>query len=169
MPLEPVLRDNLNKQYNTERFNAVFYKACESRFGNLGLRGFAAWMHRASKDERQHAQAFFDYLIDRNETPALAALPAYTPPVVTLQNAAATLFGEALKKEQQNTQAINFIYQLGDEVKDPQTCIFLHPFIDEQTESEATLQDIVSQLKLIADDAAAILRLDHRLRKHDHV
>ena len=166
---DPVLRDTFQKQMNTERLNAVFYKACEGRFDSLGLRGFARWFHRAAKDEREHAQRFFDYLIDRGEVPALAPLATYTPPAVTPQTIAAVLFGEALKKEQQNTQAINYLYNLSDEMKDPQSCIFLHPFIDEQTESEATLQDITAQLKLIGDDAGALLHLDRRLRKHDHV
>ena len=169
MSLEPVLRDALQKQMNTERLNAVFYKACSARLDSLGLRGFARWMHRSAKDERQHAQLFFDYLIDRAEVPNLAPLETYTPPVVNIKNAPAILFTAALQKERQNTQAINYLYNLGDEVKDPQTCIFLHPLIDEQTESEATLQDITAQLNLAGDDAAAILRLDHRLRKHDHV
>lgn len=169
MPLDPVLRNALQKQMNTERQNSVFYKACEARFDALGLRGFAHWMHRAAKEERAHAQRFFDYLIDRNEVPILDALAAYAAVAVTPQSAAASLFGESLKKEQANTQAINYLYGLSDEVKDPQTCVMLHWFIDEQTDSEATLYDITAQLKLIADDAAAILRLDHRLRKHNHV
>lgn len=167
--LDPVLRSALQKQMNTERQNSVFYKACEARCDALGLRGFAHWMHRSAKEERAHAQKLFDYLIDRNEVPALDALTAYAPPAVTPQNAAAVLFGESLKKEQANTQAINYLYGLADEVKDPQTCVFLHWFVNEQTDSEATLYDIITQLNLIRDDAAAILRLDHRLRKHDHV
>lgn len=169
MALESVLKSSIQKQMNTERQNSVFYKACEARFDALGLRGLAKWMHRAAKEERQHAQRFFDYLIDRNEVPTLDALSAYAAPAVAPQGAALALFTESLKKEQQNTQAINYLYGLADEVKDPQTCVFLHWFIDEQTQSEARLYDITAQLNLMGDDAAAILHLDQRLKKHDHV
>jgi ferritin len=164
MPLDPVLRDQLNRQVTNERFNSAFYKAAEVRLEILNLTGMAHFMRDASQDETSHAQRLIDYLIDRNETPLINSvdmptLPA-TPDLIT---AGAILFGAALQREQQVTQQINYLYLLSLEVKDPQSAVFLEWFIQEQTRSERELVELVGWLTFAEGCAAAVLQLDHEL------
>lgn len=167
MTLDPVLRDRINAQITMERLNSAFYFACANQFALLNLTGLARWMRHAARDERQHAAWFADYLIDRGESPVTAALPAVTlPNTSSMGTAGSILFGEALKKEQATTQAINALYELGDEVHDPQTCIFLHWFVAEQTRSEREITEILAKLKMADNDAAAVVALDHKAGKH---
>ncbi len=167
MPLEPVLRDSLNKQITNERYNAAFYRAAAARLDLLNLPGFARWMKRSAKEETKHASWFADYLIDRNEAAIYAALDAVTlPNGSTINNVASALFALALQAEQRTTQQINSLYLMADEVNDPQTCVFLHWFIEEQTKSEREVTEILAQVKLAESDPAGILTLDHRLGKH---
>lgn len=167
MPLEPVLRSSLNNQITNERYNAAFYRAAAARLELLNLSGFARWMKRAAKEETHHASWFTDYLIDRNEAPVYDKLDAIAlPNSITMNNAGSILFAAALQREQQTTQQINALYLLGDEVNDPQTCVFLHWFIDEQTRSEREVTEILAQVKLAESDPAGIIVLDQRFRKH---
>ena len=166
MPLDPVLRDALNKQITNERYNAAFYTACALRFELLNLPGFSRWMTRAAREERHHASWFADYLIDRNEVPIFAPLDGIAlPNGATMNNIGSMLFALALQREQQTTQQINALHMLGDETNDPQTCVFLHWFIKEQTRSEREIIEWLAKLKLADNDAAAVIALDHRLGK----
>lgn len=167
MPLDPVLRDRLNNQITNERQNAAVYLACALRFELLNLPGFAHWMHHASKEETHHAKWFAQYLVDRYEVPTIAPLEGFSATLnVTMNNVGSALFAVALSAEQRTTQQINALYLLSDEVNDPQTCIFLHWFIEEQTRSEREVAEILAQVKLAESDPAGILALDHRLGKH---
>lgn len=167
MSLDPVLRDRLNAQVTTERYNSAFYRACANRLAFLNLTGLARWMRHAARDENRHASWFADYLIDRNEFPPTDALPAVTlPNSATMLTAGSVLFAEALKREQATTQAINALYELGDEVNDPQTCVFLHWFIEEQTRSEREITELLAELKIADNDAAAVIALDRKVGKH---
>lgn len=166
MPLEPVLRSSLNNQITNERYNAAFYRAAAARFELLNLPGFARWMKRAAKEETHHASWFTDYLIDRNEAPIYDKLDAITlPNGMTMNNVGSILFAAALQREQQTTQQINSLHMLSEEVKDPQTGIFLHWFIAEQTQSEREVTEILAQVKLAESDPAGVLLLDQKFRK----
>ena len=68
-----------------------------------------------------------------------------------------------LKHEQYVTSRINVLYDVAEEVKDRAAMKFLDWYIDEQVEEEASVDGVLSTLRLIGDDKNALLLLDKDL------
>lgn len=146
--------DALQDQYNKERNNEQVYAAFAAALEAVNWPGFAAWMERASADEREHSRRFRDYLIDRNQIPVLRALPE--PPNMD-GNDPRPLFAAALQLERDNTMSITAIEELAETMDDDQTETFLIWAIDEQTKSERELVDILLELGRVDNTGLVIL------------
>jgi ferritin len=147
--------DTLQAQMNKERQNAAQYDAFAAVLSAANWPGFAAWMQHAADDERVHYGKFRDYLIDRNQTPALTALeqPANKNGAQPIP-----LFEAALALEQENTASILAIDAEAETVDDCQTETWLIWAIEEQTRSERELTDALLELRRV--DATGLLMLD---------
>jgi ferritin len=71
--------DALQKQLNQERFNAAQYDAFAAALSASNWPGFSAYFEKQAEQERGHFGKFRDYLIDRNQIPALDAIKAPIP------------------------------------------------------------------------------------------
>jgi ferritin len=151
--LSPEILTALQNQLTLERTNAAYYDALSASLEAVNWPGSAAFMKRSANDERTHAQKFSDYIVDRNETPEYSAVeqcPKLEDDDLVLY------FQAALQREKLTTEAINGLYELADMRQDPQTCIFLHWFIAEQTASERELTDCLIELRR-ADNSGRII------------
>ncbi len=147
--------DALNDQMNKERQNAAAYDAFAAALLAANWPGFAAWMSHAADDERSHYAKFRDYLIDRNQTPRLAAL---MEPATMDGSDPRPFFRMALELEQSNTASIKAVEDLAESLDDDQTEMFLIWAIEEQTRSERDLVDRILELSRV--DATGLLILD---------
>jgi len=152
--------DALQDQYNKERMNEQVYAAFSAALEAANWPGFAAWMLSASADERDHSKKFRDYLIDRNQSPALSALAA--PPLMD-GNDPRPFFQAALNLERENTASITALEELAETLDDDQTEMFLIWAIEEQTKSERELVDAL--LELNRADNTGLLMLDREYAK----
>jgi len=152
--LSPEMLNALQTQLTLERTNAAIYDSLSACLDAVNWPGSAAFMKKSAKDERTHADKFAGFIVDRNETPVYSDLPIC--PMIQ-DDDLVLYFQAALGREQLTTQAINDLFDKACELDDPQTCIFLHWFILEQTASERELTDCLLELKRSTNDGRLIL------------
>ncbi len=146
MALAKKMEDALNQQINAEFWSAYLYLSMSAYYDTLGLKGFANWMHIQFEEEQYHALKLFDYLQNRGGTVELKPIGE----VPNKWDSALNAFEETLKHEQKVTQMINDLLETAKETKDNATQSFLKWFIDEQVEEEASVNEILDQLRLFS-------------------
>ncbi len=150
----------LNEQIVREVYSSHLYLAMASYYHSINLNGFANWMRVQAEEEMMHAMKFFDYIIDRGGRALIGEIKA--APSEWERPLAA--FEDALSHEKLITQAINELADIAMEEKDHATMNLLNWFIDEQVEEEATTDEIVERLKLVADSNSGLFMMDTELK-----
>ncbi len=153
------LQNAFNDQINKELYSAYLYLAMKVYFQEQNLQGFVNWFDVQVQEENAHAMGMFNYL---NERGGKIELSAIDKPVFNGKSPI-EIFEEVLKHEEYVTSRINALYDVAEEVKDRAAMKFLDWYIDEQVEEEASVDGVLSTLRLIGDDKNALLLLDKDL------
>ncbi len=153
------VEEAINKQINQELFSEYFYLSMAAYFESEGLSGLANFFKVQGEEERFHAMKFFNYL---NERGGRVILEAIKKPATEFKSAI-EVFEMAYKHEQLVTSLINDLMDLSMKEKDFATMSLLNWFIDEQVEEEASMDNILNQLKLIDGKGNGLLMLDKEL------
>jgi ferritin len=119
----------------------------------------AHWMRMQAREENEHAMRFFDFLIDRNASVKLGSVPEPRSDF----DCVVDVFRASLAAEQRVTAAINAIYALATDARDFASYPLLDWFVNEQVEEEATVQQIIDDLKRTDGSGHALLMLDREL------
>jgi ferritin len=151
----------LNKQINEEMYSAYLYFAMAADFESRDLTGISQWLKVQAKEETKHALKIYNYVIEQQGKVLLQALAQ--PPASWDSPLAA--FEAAYKHEQYITSCINTLVRQARESQDYATEVFLHWFVNEQVEEEASTAVIVNKLKMIGDSTNGLFMLDHELGK----
>ena len=159
MPLSKKMLAALNDQITMELSSSHAYLAMAGWFESQNLPGMAAWMQAQSLEERDHALRFFGFVVDRGEDVAIGALEA--PPSVF--GSALEVFEAALAQEKAVTAAINNLYALANSENEFEAIPLLTWFINEQVEEEASVDQVVEDLRRAGDDSQGLLLLDREL------
>ncbi len=149
----------LNEQLNKELFSSYLYLSMAAYFEDLNLTGMAKWMRLQADEEHEHSLKFYDFII---KISGRVILEQIDKPKSTWESPKKA-FEEALAHEQFITKSINELTDLAIEERDHSTNTFLHWFIDEQVEEEATVNDIVRKFDLIGDSKSGLFMLDREL------
>lgn len=149
----------LNKQINLEFSASYTYLGMALYMDAVHLSGFASWMVAQSDEERTHARRLLRYMLDRNGNVELDSIPKPKVDYGSVNE----VFEASLTQEKSNTQSINALYALANELDDYATQAHLKWFLDEQVEEEKSVTDILGRLELTGDDKTAILILDQAL------
>jgi ferritin len=149
----------LNEQINKEMYSAYLYMSMSAYSNTTGLKGFANWFMVQYHEEMFHAMKLFEYIQRQGKEVKLEALKA--PPAEF--SSQLDMFTQTLAHEQYITSSINELMELAISKKDHATQIFLEWYVTEQVEEEENDNDIILQLKLIGDNAHALLMLDREL------
>jgi ferritin len=149
----------LNTQMNAELASAYVYFAMSAYFEAQGLKGFAGWLRQHAKEELEHAGKIYTYVVSRSGALHFDAIAAPHGK----WNSPLAIFEEALSREKAVTAAIDQLVDLTMKSSDHATHNFLQWFVSEQVEEEATVSDIVNQLKLVKSDSGALFMLDRDL------
>ena len=157
MIIGKVVEDAINEQIKNELYSSYLYLAMSAHFEAASLPGFAKWTRMQAQEEVEHAMKLFDYLNERGGRVVLDAIEK--PP--TQYGAPLEIFEMILSHEQKVTGLINTLYETAMAEKDYATQVMLHWFIDEQVEEEDNAGMMVDKLKLVGDNKAGILQLDH--------
>jgi ferritin len=157
--LKPNIAEQLNKQINREFFSAYFYLDMSAAAESAGFKGMAAWFMAKYQEENEHAMKIYRYMQDHGAQVILDTIAdpsgKYDGPL--------DMFEMTLQHEQGVTASIIDLVDTAMSTKDHATYIFLQWFVTEQTEEEATVGDIIAQLKLVGERGEGLYMIDKEL------
>jgi len=159
MPLSKKMLAALNDQITMELAASHSYLAMAGWFESQNLPGMAAWMQTQSMEEREHALRFFAFVVDRGDDVDLGSVDK--PGAVF--SAPVAVFEQALAQEKNVTASINALYALANSEGEYEAIPLLTWFINEQVEEEASVDQVVEDLRRADGDAQALLMLDREL------
>jgi ferritin len=159
MKVSDTLEAAYSDQVTMELWASNSYLQMSAWFESKDLPGMALWMRVQSAEEIQHALRFMDFLLARGNALTIGTVDS---PKSTFASAKAA-FEAALDQERRVTKSIRSLYALATKEKDAESYPLLDWFLTEQVEEEASVQKIVSQLGLAANDGSALLMLDREL------
>jgi ferritin len=153
------LENAINEQMNFEIYSSYLYMAISSYFKNENLNGFANWMAIQAQEELTHTMKFYNYLHEREGKVIFEAIAK--PPVSWESPLKA--FEAAYEHEKIVTSRISDLMDLAIQVKDHATHTALQWYITEQVEEEASVLNIIRQLRLIKNAPNGMFMLDREL------
>ena len=159
MALSKKMLSGLTDQITMELSASHSYLAMSAWFESQNLPGMAAWMQLQSEEERMHALKFFGFVVDRGEDVVLGPIEA---PQSTF-GSALEVFQQALAQEKEVTNSINGLYTTANAEGDFEAIPLLTWFINEQVEEEASVDQVVEDLRRAGDDPQVLLMLDREL------
>jgi ferritin len=159
MKMPPTLAEAFNRQITLELESSLAYLQMAAYFDSLSLKGMSSWMRVQSDEERAHALKFFDYALSRGNDVVIGSTEAPTNSF----GSAAEVFELALSQEQKVSAAIAELHRIATAEADAASYPILQWFLEEQVEEEATVSEILDQLKLVGSDGGALLMLDREL------
>ena len=154
--MKPELTAAFNEQITREFSSSYQYLAMAAWLEARSFPGMAHWMRLQSEEEWAHGMKFYQFVLDRSQVVELGPIPA---PDVDFDTPLA-VFARSLAAEEAVTAAINDLYALATELRDYASLPLLDWFVNEQVEEEATVGEIVDQLRFANGNPAAILMLD---------
>lgn len=149
----------LNTQINEEIQSAYIYLAMSAEADRMGLPGFSHWFKMQYQEELNHADKFFNYILERDGEVKLAAISA---PKIDNETAM-SLFEKSLAHEQHISSCIFKLKDLARAESDHATDVFLEWFITEQVEEEANARAVIDQLKMVDGNANGLFLIDREL------
>lgn len=159
--LSKTLQDALNDQLNEELYSSHLYLAMSAYLETQNYKGMAHWMRVQAEEERGHALKFFAFINDRG---GVVRLDALRQPQREWDNPLAA-FEAALAHERHISQRINSLLDAARAENDHASEVFLHWFVNEQVEEEATLEPIIKQMQDTQTSKGALYYLDRQLGK----
>ena len=148
-----------NDQINKELYSEYLYLSMQAYFERLNLKGFVNWFTVQVQEEHAHAMGMFNYVHERG---GKVELDAIDKPETDWDSPLAC-FEQVLEHEEYVTSRINALMDVADEVKDRAALSFLDWYLKEQVEEEANVGGVLATLRLIGNDANALLLLDKAL------
>jgi len=147
------------EQLTMERHANAAYSAIAASLSTTPFLGFAKWFYAQGKEELDHAERVFNYIIERGAEPKIEVVEEVafaTKKPTESMNAAAEL-------EASVTEHLVKVGEAAESEGDPLTCQFLIWFLEEQRKSEAVINDFIKQLQLAEGDNAALYLFDHEI------
>ena len=153
------LEDAINAQINAEMWSAYLYLSMSAYCQDQGYSGMANWFYIQFKEEQDHAQIFYNYLISRGGRVWLKAIDA----VDTEWKSPLAAFEATYAHEQHVTALINNLMTIAIEEKDYAAQSRLQWFIDEQVEEEENAVELINKLRMLDGNGYGLYVLDQEL------
>ena len=153
------INEIMNEQINKEFYSGYLYLSMSAHLHELGLFGFEAWLKIQAKEEVEHGLRFLDYLLERNSYVTLKQIR--TPEFEF--NGILSVFNVLYEHERCITSSVMNIAKLAEDECDRKTLSFIDWFIEEQTEEEQQVQNIIKRLEIFGDDKVALYLMDKEL------
>lgn len=146
----------LNKQINHEFHAAYAYLGMAGFCDAENYDGFAKWMRLQAEEEIEHGMKIYEHIQERGGVVELMPIDKPTAKFDSIR----IMFEQALKLEQNNTAAINKLYEQAIDEKDHPVKVLLHWFIEEQVEEENNLESLLAKINMAKEHPSTILMLD---------
>ena len=157
--MDEKLQTLLNAQVNNEHGAALIYTQLAYEMDNLSFPGMRDWFFKQAEEEREHAQKFAEHLLDRGYRVELEDMQVGSVKAATPLDA----FEASLAHEQKVSEQIREIARTADAAGDLDSRALINWFLDEQVEEEASVSEVIDQLKLVGNDGSGLLRIDSSL------
>ena len=157
--LDNQMQEELNQQIQEETYSSYIYLSMAAWLEENGYKGMATWMRVQAREEKIHADIFYNFIMERGGHVQLEAIQA---PPDSWANPL-ELFEAALEHEEHITGRINHMMNVAIEVKDHASAQMLQWFVEEQVEEEANVGEAVQQLSIAGDQANAVLMIDREM------
>ncbi len=157
--MSPVVHEAINRQIIAELSASYTYLAMSAFCARKAFMGCAHWLRLQSQEEYGHAMKLYDFLLARDGTVELKAMPE---PKATYDSIP-SVFEAALTQEQEVSRQIDVLYELAFKEKAYAATVELQWFLTEQVEEEKSAREIVAKFRLVGDDPASLLDLDREL------
>ncbi len=148
-----------NAQINAELWSAYLYLSMAAYCHSIGQSGMASWYEVQFKEEQDHAQILYNYVVQRDGRVQLSPIEA----VPTEWKSLLDTFESTLAHEQRVTSLINKLMALTAEEHDFASQSMLKWFIDEQVEEEDTARTIIEKIRMIDGNGFGLYMLDKEL------
>lgn len=158
--LKPKIEKALNNQLNKELYSSYLYLSMSAYFESINLTGMANWMKIQSDEEYIHARKFYEYI---NEAGGRVTLDTIDKPKTEWKNVI-DVFEETLEHEIHITEKINDLVSLALDEKDHATNSFLQWFVDEQVEEISVADQILNDVKMVAENKNGLFLIDRELK-----
>lgn len=155
------VEEELNKQVNWEFYSSYLYLSMGAYFETKNLSGFANWMYVQTQEEWAHGMKIFNFINERGGEVKLDKIDAPK----TEWKDIIDVFEEVYEHEQKVTSLIDELVNVAIEEKDHATRSFLQWFVDEQVEEEASVTELLDQLKMIEGKGPALFMIDRELKQ----
>lgn len=139
MPPSERLVAALNEQVGREFAAAHQYVAIGAYYDTQTFPQLAKFFYEQADDERKHAMKIVNYLLESGSQLGLGEVPA---PRGTFDDHVEPIKA-ALEQERGNTVAIGKLFDTARETRDHASEVFLHWFVEEQVEEEATMEALL--------------------------
>lgn len=157
--LSKTILDLMNYQINREYYSSYLYRAIANYYDHEGLAGFAHWFNVQAAEEKDHAIAMTQYVIDNEARVLFSALEASDENFADFRHPLA----HSLEHEQLVTSLIHKIYGQAIQEGDYRTAKFIDFFITEQGEEEKNAGDNLKQFDLFGKSQEGLFNLDAQL------
>jgi ferritin len=154
------VEEELNKQLNAELYSAYLYLSMSAYCADNNLAGFSHWMRMQFEEEQDHAMKFFQYILERGGKVALKQIDEPQHEWKDIID----VFEHVLRHEQHVTSMINDLVDVAMEERDHATVNMLQWYVSEQVEEEATVSDLLDQLRLIEGKGPGLFMLDREAK-----
>lgn len=159
MALNDRMEAALNDQITCELGASLAYLQMAAHLEGDERPGMASWMSTQSAEEAEHAQMFIDFVVARDGRVEIGAIPA----PISKFDSPVHVFEEALRHEQGVTERIRAMYRLATELDDLDSLPFLHGFLSEQVEEEATVRGIWERMQRVEGNEVGLALIEHEL------
>jgi bacterioferritin B len=139
MPSERFI-DALNEQIGNEFAAAHQYIAVGIYYEAQTFPRLARFFYEQAEEEREHAMKMARYLLDTSSPVNLGAINSPTKEFADHVEPVRL----ALEQERKVSVQISKLLELGRETNDHASERFMHDFVEEQVEEEATMQDLLA-------------------------
>jgi ferritin len=157
--LKKSMQKAINDQINAEIYSSYLYLSMAGHCQANDLNGMANWFRVQAQEELVHVMKFFSYVTDKGGRALLEAVAKPPGDWTSPQD----LFQNVLAHEESVTARINKLLEQAAKENDHTTVTFLQWFVNEQIEEEASVRQIIGQLKLMGDSGQGIYLLDREL------
>lgn len=155
------LRVAICEQINAEFYSEYLYLSMSEWAQFNGWKGISNWLHVQSQEEKLHAIAIYNHLVERGVRTEFSAIAK--PP--SEWESPTTLFQDVSIHEAKVTEGINNLATIAMKYNDHAFYQFIQFFIKEQIEEEASTSDITTRLKRLEGHPALMDAIDIELGK----
>ncbi len=157
--LSKKLQDALVEQLNKEYHSAYIYLGMSVYCAKEGYNGCANWFLIQYQEEVSHGMKMFKYLEEQDADITLPSIDSVEVEFKSLID----VFTKSLEHEQLMTKSLNELSDMALKDKDHATYNLLQWYVTEQVEEEATVKEIIDNIKLIGDNGYGLYTIDKEL------